>query len=120
MNTPVSLVHCSELRELVCGSWSPSETLNATISTIASLNIRMISFFAYYGLIQTIASPEWPAFDDCISALIDKLCGKGYKETLEVVIQFTSKHGDVDQAWFDNFLPKFREKGLLKVVHYSA
>ena len=61
----------------------------------------------------------WASFDDCMSALADKLRKLGNKQTLEVEFKFVRAilypppEGEV-------FLPKFSEKGRVRVVDYSS
>jgi len=61
----------------------------------------------------------WPPFDDCMSALIGKLCREGYKQVLGVEFRCTSVVWD-QTADNKEFLPRFREKGWVKIVDRST
>lgn len=122
VHSPVSLLHCLELRELEFFNL----TLNtadhqATISSISSLNIRKIIFShptAYCTFRAFAAYPCWAKIDECMSALTDNLCRMGYKETLEVQFRFEPRK--MNQADCEGFLAKFREKGWVKIVSVSG
>jgi len=92
----------------------------ATISTITSINIWEITFSSHFPptALHTFLSHHcWTSFDDCISVLADKLRNLGSKQTLEV--QFRAEYLVVDSLPVDykRFLPKFREKGRVTIVH---
>ena len=63
--------------------------------------------------------PCWTSFDDCVSALTDKLRKLGNKRTLEVEFRFESLASDTPVD-YKKFLPKFREKGQVRVVDRSS
>ena len=54
-----------------------------------------------------------------ICGLVDRLCLLGYKHTLEVEFraQLVNLDEEVDH---DKFLPKFKEKGRVRVVEISS
>jgi len=119
----MSLPHCPELRELEFYALYPSQMHLATISTITSVNIWKITFSSYSSptVLHTFLSHHcWTSFDDCISALADKLRKLGSKETLEV--EFRSEHLVVDFLPMNSkkLLPKFSEKGRVTVVRQRA
>ena len=117
MDAPVSLFHCPELRELEYFDLSSRKTLEATTSSITSLNIQKIIFstpLACYAS-RPLEESRWPTFDDCVSALADKLFKMGYKETLEVEFRFEPVF--MNQTNRKKFLPKFREKGRVTIMN---
>ena len=119
----MNLPHCPEVRELEFHALYPSQMHLATISTITSVNIWKITFSSYFlPMVPTarhtfLSHHCWTSFDNCISALADKLHNLGSKQKLEV--QFRSEYLVADSFSVDykRFLPKFREKGRVTIVH---
>ena len=118
----MSLLHYPELHELEFSTLYPTQIHTATISSVASINIRKITFSPYSlgAMLHTFLNrPYWTSFDDCISALADKLRNLGNEQTLEVEFRFEYLVSDplVD---YKRFLPKFREKGRVRIVDCSG
>jgi hypothetical protein len=117
----MTLFHCPELRELEFSGLLPTEKLQATVSSITSVNFRKITFSqpsvfdSFWALINHLG---WRSFDDCVCALADKLRGLGNIQLLE--IEFQINYLGLESLANYTFLPKFREKGRLKVVECSS
>ena len=58
---------------------------------------------------------EWALIDIHICELVDRLRATGYRHVLEVELRLTET-GDPGEYDFTEFLPKFREKGVVIVV----
>ena len=66
-----------------------------------------------------LSNRNWISFDDMICGLVDRLRMSGYKHTLEVV--FRAQLVDLDEEVdHDKFLPRFKEKGRVKIVEISS
>lgn len=122
MGATVTLSHCPELRELEFSVLQPTTRHRTTVSSITSANIRKI-IFSHPLIAVTLQAltndTDWTSFDDCVSVLADKLRGSGNKQTLEVELRTGCMVLDplVD---YGGFLPKFREKGRVRVVDRSS
>ena len=88
-------------------------TYEAIISSITSINLSKI-VFALPHLTMRLGHPNWMDFDGWISALADKLRKLGNKQTLEVEFRFVPVVSDLK-----GFLPKFRERGRVRIVDLS-
>ena len=122
VGAPVTLSHFPELRELEFSVLQPTTRHRDTVSSITSVNIRKIIFShpLIAATLQALTNnTDWKSFDDCVSALADKLRGLGNKQTLEVELRTGSIVLDplVD---YSGFLSKFREKGRVSVVDRSS
>ena len=118
MSAPVILSHCPELRELEFSMLQPTTRHRDTVSSITSVNIRKIMFS--YSLIDATLqaltnNTDRTFFDDCISALADKLRESGKKQTLEVELR-TGRIVLDPLVNHNGFLLKFREKGRVRIV----
>ena len=122
MGVPATLSHCPELRELEFSVFYPTATHRATVFSITSVNIRKIIFLHPSVTATLLALADhtcWEPFDDCISALADKLRGLGNKQTLEVEFQTGCVVLDLPTD-HNKILPKFREKGRVKFVDHLS
>ena len=121
MDAPTSLIHYPELCELEFTELYTTQMHIATISSIASVNIWKITLSSYSSdttLHAFLNHHCWTSLDDCISALADKLRKLGNEQTLEV--EFRIKYLIIDKPVdYKMFLPKFREKGRVRVVGRS-
>ena len=117
----MSLLHCSELSELEFSPLCPNQMHMATISSVTSKNLRKIKFslrvFAAT-LNAFLGQPSWEQFDSCICSLADKLRKLGNKQTLEVEILVHLN--SCPSVGYKEFLPKFREKGRVRVVEHLS
>lgn len=86
------------------------------------MDLRKITF-SYIpetiSLLNLVTPSEWAGFDDSVSALAEKLYRFGNKQTLEVEVQVQDLISDLPLG-YDLFLPKFREKGRVRVVNRSS
>ena len=117
----MSLLCFSELREVEFSALYPIETYQATISSIASINLSKIVFSSRswtttLDIFQSLF--HWVDFDNCISALADKLRKLGNKQTLEMEFRFELVPLDQPRD-LKGFLPKFREKGRVRIADLS-
>ena len=120
---PPTLSHCPELRRLEIYTTVPEETERIVISSVISTNLRTIAFlpspqgFTSYTL---VSQPHyWEPLDDVACRLVSKLSTLGYKHTLELEFRFDGTYFDPDLA-FGGFLPKFRERGRVKILNTSS
>jgi hypothetical protein len=118
----MTLSHCPELRELEFSGSDPTEDHRATVTSITSLNFRKIKISrpSIAATLRALINDTcWISFDDCISALADKLRGLGNIEPLELEFQIGRLVVD-PLADYNGFLPKFREKGRVRIVECSG
>ena len=115
-NTP-DLSCCPELRQLEIASSYPLEGEQTLVSSITSVNLRKIVFKHpnSRNLRYLLSEPAWGLFDDVICELVDRLQEQGLEHTLEleVRVEFT-EFGD--ERLQQEFLPKFKEKGRVRMV----
>ena len=108
---PPTLKNCLELRELVLVSYFPKSGDFSLITTIASTNIRKITFREWTPRPRFVA-----ILDTALSDLVDRLCASGYEHTLQLEIQ-PPKYPEAD---FDpnlgRLFPRFIAKGQVAVV----
>ena len=126
MCIPITLQRCPELRELVLPAPHPHSmhdavmsSVTSTISSITSTNIRKIvlsSHFLVPALHTFVDQHCWRRFDECVSALADKLCKS---ETLEVELRLHHLLALDPLVDPKGFLPRFREKGRVRIVYHS-
>ena len=132
MRIPANLFHCSELCEV--GFFEPCskhaveffrrsqrQLYEAAISSITSTNLSKILFSSHSQattLNAFLSLSHWTEFDDCISALADKLRKLGNQRTLEVEFRFVLVASDQSKD-LKGFLPKFRERGRVRIVDLS-
>ncbi|KAF9645177.1 hypothetical protein BDM02DRAFT_3120599 [Thelephora ganbajun] len=111
-STP-SLSRCSELRQLEIDTAFPQEQEQILISSIASTNFRKLVFSRLQP--NFLKNPCWMPFDDMICELVDRLQVSGYEHTLELELQ-----ADSVELGGEDFLPKFKEKGLVRIIEVSS
>ena len=109
MDIPVALSHCPELRRLELCAIIPSGAERAIISSIISTNIRTIALVSITPR-TPLGNRWWQPLDDVMCELVDKLCVLGYEHTLELEFHFDPSTDH------EGFLPKFREKGRVKIL----
>lgn len=119
----MTLLHCPELLELEFPMLCPTVAHRATVSSITSVNIQKITFSHTPATVIVVLQALmdcacWTPFDDCISALADELKRSGNGRTLEVEFQIDCAISDLPVTC-SGFLPKFREKGRVRVVRRS-
>ena len=116
MKTPLDLSRCPELRQLEILVMHPREQELVTISSITSTNFQKIIFSppitTWWDPLTE--NPCWVQFDDVICELADRLRMSGTKHTLEV--KFRTGVVKFDGEEHSEFLPKFKEKGRVKIV----
>ncbi|KAF9647254.1 hypothetical protein BDM02DRAFT_3117393 [Thelephora ganbajun] len=113
----LSLSRCLELRQLEIGSGLPHEEERAFISSITSTNLRKLVFSRPQP--NFMEDPCWTPFDDTICGLVDRLQASGYKYTLELELQADSVELG-EEAHHKDFLPKFKEKGLVRIIDFAS
>ena len=95
----------------------PREQQRTFISSITSTNLRKLVLTLSSTTIrrEVLYDSSWEPFDGMICGLVDRLQALGYKHTLEVEFRANCVElgGEMRQ---ENFLPKFREKGRVRVV----
>ena len=85
-------------------------------SSIASTNLRKIVLPLRYEFGMPLVSrfERYPkALDDCLYQLVQRLRRSGYKHGLELAFQTIEVP---DDEVFEEFLPKFREQGRVKLI----
>jgi len=87
------------------------------ITSITSTNLQKIVLSAQYGF-KRKGNPAFESYyqtlDGCLCQLVERLRGLGYEHRLDVVIRI-SEFPD-DKRVFEEFLPRFREQGRVKLV----
>ncbi|KAF9648089.1 hypothetical protein BDM02DRAFT_3269711 [Thelephora ganbajun] len=114
----LSLSRCPELCQLEIITMHPQEQERILISSITSTSLRKIIFAPVtkritWGLLWD--HPCWMPFDDMICGFVDRLQASGYKHTLELEFRVNSVELG-EEVHRKDFLPKFREKGLVRIV----
>ena len=120
---PLTLKHYPGLCRLEILTSLPSHIEHIVISSITSINIRTIAFlsdthgFAPHNLANH--PHRWRHLDNVMCGLVDELRRLGYEHTLELEFGFDSEKLEPGLD-FGGFLPKFREKGLVKTLNTSS
>lgn len=98
----------------------PREQERALISSITSKNFQKLIFIVHRLTRDTeLGFPCWIPFDDTMCGLVDRLQKSRCKHTLEV--EFRADTVDLgEELHHDKFLPKFKEKGRIKIVEVSS
>ena len=111
-----ALSHCRELRELeISLPYMPGDEMTL-FSSITSTNLRKIVLPLRYEFGMPLVScfERYPqALDDCLYQLVQRLRRSGYKHRLELAFQTIEVP---DDEVFEEFLPKFREQGRVKLI----
>jgi hypothetical protein len=92
------------------------------ISSITSTNLRTLVITPYRLPIRWgffLDEPCWIRFDDVVCGLVDRLRVSGYVNTLEVEF-LANIVGPEEEADHERILPKFKEKGRVRVVEISS
>ena len=58
----------------------------------------------------------WTLIDKQLCGLVDRLRAAGYRHTLEAELRLTGIRDDPGKYYFTEFLPEFREKGLVTIT----
>lgn len=124
VGVPLTLSHCPELRLLQICATIPGKLERAVISSIISTNIRTIIFTPqlqprYSTLRMQLEDPCWLPLDDALCMLVAKLRMLGYDHTLELEFRLDPVNFDLNLDP-KGFLPKFRERGCVRVLHHSC
>lgn len=117
-STP-GLSRCPELRQLAFAMAQPREEERSLISSITSKNFQKLIFIVHRLTRDSCLDPGWIPFDDMICALVGRLQKSGNKNTLEVELQADTAEAD-EEGRHEKFLPKFREKGRVRIVDVSS
>lgn len=98
----------------------PREEEWSLISSITSTNFQKLIFAVpHLAWDSYFNNPCWIPFDDTICGLVDRLRRSGYNHTMEVELRGDIvKMGEVARS--HEFLPRFKEKGRVKVVEVSS
>lgn len=116
---------CSELEEMHILDVFPQEQDLAPISSITSINLRKIilDYVPSDPMEKITWDPllcvRWPHFDDELCELADRLRLSGHRHILEVVFRM-ERFGFGSEVEKREFLPKFREKGRVRVVEVQV
>jgi len=104
-----------QLRELELTVALPSAAHKVLLSSITSIEFRKVTFSVCYMSDWGQYLEEWALIDRQLCELVDRLRATGYRHVLEVELRLTET-GDPGENDFTEFLPKFREKGVVIVV----
>lgn len=87
------------------------------IASVTSTNLRKIVFPTRYGFKKggPAFTMYYKTIDDSLCRLVERLQGSGYKHRLEMVFH-TWEVLDNEGISFKEFLPKFKERGQVKLV----
>ncbi|KAF9645588.1 hypothetical protein BDM02DRAFT_3119996 [Thelephora ganbajun] len=119
-STP-SLSRYPELRQLDIATTYPQQQEWTLISSITSTNLQKLVFsrlVSQHGQ-NILENPCWISLDDVVCGLVDRLQASGYKHTLELEFR-TNFVGLGDGVHREDFLPKFQEKGLIRIVEVPS
>ena len=114
--TTLDLSRFSSLRQVEFTTVYPEEEERILISSIASTDFQKVVFTPLVTFDWEVLSVGslWALFDDAICGLADKLRTLGSQNALEVELcTVFAGFGTKEQQ--NRFLPKFREKGRVKV-----
>lgn len=98
----------------------PNPPHDPIFSSITSTELRKITFFVWYMHKWKIFSQRmgaWGLIDKQLCELVDRLCFMGYRHTLEAELRLAEIEGKPGEYDFTGFLPEFRAKGVVTVVH---
>ena len=106
-----------QLRELELNvNWTiPHQVL----PSITSTELRKVIFPVYYDQDRGIFAHQtggWALIDKQLCELVDRLRAKGYRHNLEAELQVRGIEGNPEDYDLSEFLPEFREKGVVTVV----
>jgi hypothetical protein len=100
----------------------PQKWEQIIISSITSTNLQRITFSPFGPLAREtllLDDPCWAPFDDMMCGLADRLCMAGCANTLEVEFRVKSVEPG-EEARLEEFLPKFKEKGVVRIGRVSS
>ena len=109
--------NCRGLCELEISLPSLPQDEVSLFSSITSTNLQRIVLPTRYGFERMgdpVFAPYYRSIDDCLCQLVGRLRRSGYKRRLEVV--FRIKDVPDDEQVFEEFLPRFREQGRVKIM----
>ena len=104
-----------QLRELRLEVKSPEYSHKVLLSSISSTELRKITFLGVYLMYDRM--DEWDLIDKQLCKLADLLRARGYQHTLEAEAQVSEAGADPGYYNPSCFLPKFRDKGVVTIVH---
>jgi len=96
-----------------------SYTHEILLSSITSTELRKVIFpvrYMYNSRIFAARVRRWASIDKQLCELVARLGRMGYRHTLEVEVQFTEIDYDPGKYEFTQFLPEFREKGVVTII----
>jgi len=111
--------HFRQLREFQLMATWPNSTHEVLLSSITSTELRKIIFpmgYMYNSWIFAARIREWAMIDKQLCELVARLGRTGYRHTLEVEVQFTEVDHDPGKYEFTEFLPEFRERGVVTII----
>lgn len=113
--TKLDLSHFSKLHKLQITVSQQLDWEQILIPSITSTNLQKIAFKSPMGSGRgfRLQDPCWIPFDDVICELVDRLRESGYRNILEVEFQTEFEESGEGRK---SFLPKFKEKGRVRVV----
>jgi len=92
---------------------------NGILSSITSVELQKIIVLARYirnSRIFALRFEAWDFLDEQLCELVARLGWAGYRHILEVEVRFAEVGGDPRKYEFAEFLPKFREKGIVTII----
>jgi len=118
---PADLSRCPELRQPEITTTPPGELERTLISSITPINLQKLVFLLPSQTPgATFHTLHWALFDDTICGLVDRLFVAGYKHTLAVEFRTKCAKELEGKVTHGKFLPKFKEKGQVRVVEVSS
>jgi len=70
----------------------------------------------FHSIIPMQRIPTWDLVDKWLCELVTRLGTAGYRHTLEVEVRLTEPGDDRRRCEFTEFLPGFREKGVVTII----
>jgi len=92
---------------------------NGILSSITSVELQKIIVPARYmrnSRIFALRIEAWDLIDEQLCELVARLGWAGYRHTLEVEVRFAEVEDDPRKYEFTEFLPKFKEKGIVTII----
>ena len=106
-----------ELRELELAMAKPGPTHQVLLSSITSTKLRKVIFLMWNMFGWEKFAEGAAAIDKELCGLADRLRAAGRCHTLEVELRFRGARHYPEEYDFIEFLPEFREKGVVTVIN---
>ena len=108
-----------QLRELEILVTRPNYYHKVTLSSLTSTKFRKVSFLVWYmhnSRVFAQKMEEWGLIDKQLCGLADRLRAMGCCRTLEAELRLTKVRDSPGKYDFTQFLPEFREKGIVTII----